>query len=347
MYFKWQGQTPVTLHCIDKFFETEDTVSLRFGEPSESLLFDFKPGQFINLGVKIAGKMEFRAYSISSLNAENYLQITVKRVDGGKVSNFLIDQLQVTGTVQALPPTGDFNCIDHPPKIHDGQSKVLLISAGCGITPVMAMIKYWLHHAMEIDIEFLHIARSPEQTLYFDTLATYHTLYDNFHLKLLLKDAKNSGYPQGKIDIHWLKTLVPDMHSRNIYLCGPDKFMRDIEGYLLKLGFDMANFYQESFSPIQTQKPLISDTEVKVGVANFAQTIKAQKGQLLADVLENAGVPLIIACRSGICGSCKCKISKGRVTTLNQTALTAKEIEEGYILTCSSTIESDIEINLN
>ncbi|MGM2842410.1 hypothetical protein, partial [Bacillus cereus group sp. Bce002] len=76
--------------------------------------------------------------------------------------------------------------------------------------------------------------------------------------------------------------------------------MRDIEGYLLKLGFDMANFYQESFSPIQTQKPLLSDTEVKVGVANFAQTIKAQKGQLLADVLENAGVPLIIACRSGI-----------------------------------------------
>ena len=60
MFFEWQGNQPVTLRCIDKYFETHDTVSIKLAELTESLLFQFKPGQFINLGVEIDGKMEFR-----------------------------------------------------------------------------------------------------------------------------------------------------------------------------------------------------------------------------------------------------------------------------------------------
>ncbi|OJH74294.1 Oxidoreductase FAD-binding domain protein [Vibrio vulnificus] len=67
MFFEWQGNEPATLQCVDKFFETDDTVSIRLADLTESLLFQFKPGQFVNLGVEIDGKMEFRAYSISSL----------------------------------------------------------------------------------------------------------------------------------------------------------------------------------------------------------------------------------------------------------------------------------------
>lgn len=134
MFFEWQGSQTVTLRCVDKYHETADAVSLKLADLSESLLFEFKAGQFINLGVEIDGKMEFRAYSLSSLSGDDCLQLTIKRVDGGKVSNYIIDKLLIGDTVQALPPTGDFNCIDHPPIAINGRKKALLISAGCGIT---------------------------------------------------------------------------------------------------------------------------------------------------------------------------------------------------------------------
>lgn len=173
MFFEWQGSQPVTLRCVDKYHETADAVSLKLADLSESLLFEFKAGQFINLGIEIDGKMEFRAYSLSSLSGDDCLQLTIKRVDGGKVSNYIIDKLLIGDTVQALPPTGDFNCVDHPPITLEGKKKALLISAGCGITPVFAMTKQWLSNDQEVDIEFLHIARSQPETIYFDLLETY------------------------------------------------------------------------------------------------------------------------------------------------------------------------------
>ncbi|MGI9894155.1 FAD-binding oxidoreductase [Vibrio natriegens] len=348
MFFEWQGNQPVTLRCIDKYFETHDTVSIKLAELTESLLFQFKPGQFINLGVEIDGKLEFRAYSISSVNEDDHLQLTIKRVAGGKVSNYIVDSLLLGDTVQALPPAGEFNCIDHPPVLHDGKTKALLISAGCGVTPVFSMAKHWLNNQDEsnVDIEFLHIARSPEETIYYDQLETYGAVYPNFHLKLLLKNSEGTLHPQGRLNADWLKELVPDFKQRTVYLCGPSQFMQDVHGYLSELGFDMANFYQESFTPAATEPSVVSDETASVFVPDFAQTINAQKGQVLADVLEGAGLPLIVACRSGICGSCKCKVRKGSVSSSSLETLTQEEIEQGYVLACSSTIEADLEVQI-
>lgn len=346
MFFEWQGSQPVTLRCVDKYHETADAVSLKLADLSESLLFEFKAGQFINLGVEIDGKMEFRAYSLSSLSGDDCLQLTIKRVEGGKVSNYIIDKLLIGDTVQALSPTGDFNCIDHPPIEVNGRKKALLISAGCGITPVFAMAKEWLGNDAGVDIEFLHIARSKPETIYFDLLETYHSVYPDFNLKLLLKNRGETLYPEGRLNTEWLKQLVPDFKQRTVYLCGPNQFMLDVQSYLSELGFDMANFFQESFTPAASEEAEVSDETASVSVPDFAQTIDAQKGQVLADVLEGAGLPLIVACRSGICGSCKCKVRKGNVSSTSLETLTPEEIEQGYVLACSSTIESDLEVQI-
>ncbi|MGP8304706.1 2Fe-2S iron-sulfur cluster-binding protein [Vibrio sp. YIC-376] len=346
MFFEWQGNQPVTLLCVDKYFETPDTVSLKLADLSESLLFEFKAGQFINLGIEIDGKVEFRAYSLSSLSGDDCLQLTIKRVDSGKVSNFIIDKLLIGDTVQALPPTGEFNCIDYPPVEHQGQKKALLISAGCGITPVFAMAKHLLNAEESVDIEFLHIARSQQETIYLDLLETYQAVYPDFHLKLLLKHQGDSLYPEGRLNADWLEKLVPDFNQRTVYLCGPNQFMQDVRSYLIELGFDLANFYQESFTPAENQTLEVSDETTSVSVPDFAQTIDAKKGQVLADVLESAGLPLIVACRSGICGSCKCKVRKGNVSSNSQETLTPEEVEQGYVLACSSTIDSDLEVQI-
>ncbi|MFC3022937.1 2Fe-2S iron-sulfur cluster-binding protein [Vibrio zhugei] len=352
MFFEWHGQQPQTLRCIDKYFETDDSVSIRLADCREPRQFQFKPGQFVNVGVPIDGHMVYRAYSISSPSHETYLQLTIKRVRGGTVSNYLLDTLQVDDTVQVLPPTGNFNCIDNPPQSHQGQAQVLLLSAGCGITPVFAMAQHWLNQTTPdewpADIVFVHSARSPEATIYYDQLETLDAVYDHFHLQLVLKNRDGTAHTQGRLSESLLKRLVPDVRQRTVYLCGPSQYMQDTVTYLHALGCDMANVYQESFTPTRHShaKAERALPNVQVAVPKYAQTIHAQPGQLLADVLEEAGLPLVTACRSGICGSCKCRVTRGEVVTTSQDTLTDEEIAKGYVLACSASINTDVDVEI-
>jgi len=126
--------------------------------------------------------------------------------------------------------------------------------------------------------------------------------------------------------------------------------MLDTADYLKQLDFDMNQFYQESFTPaVEPEKVEQSDTEgesVSIEVPSFGKTLQANKGALLADALEQGGVPLIVACRSGICGSCKCKLTIGQVETSSSSPLTEEEIAQGYVLACSSTLTSDVSVEL-
>ena len=109
------------------------------------------------------------------------------------------------------------------------------------------MVKYWLKHDPAIEIDFIHMARSKQETIYFEELNQLDEMHANFNLKLLLKDNQGTTAPQGRLDKSWLVRLSPDILERTVYLCGPVGFMEDVERYLTELEFNMANFYQESF----------------------------------------------------------------------------------------------------
>ncbi|PMH44501.1 hybrid-cluster NAD(P)-dependent oxidoreductase [Vibrio sp. 10N.286.49.B3] len=353
----WANSGSIELVCCNKWFETEDTVSIEFKALDQAKVFDFKPGQFVSLGVEVAGKMEYRAYSISSLPMESVLKLTIKRVAGGKVSNFIIDSLKSGDIVTALKPTGSFNSIDCAlDKVSGDSAKVVLISAGCGITPVMAMAKHWLEHAANVDITFVHQSRSVSETIYFAELENLAKTHTNFNLKLLVKNAQQSDYPQGRLDQDWLVRLCSTLDSSTVFLCGPTGFMHDVESYLQNIDFNMARFYQESFTPVEQSDSSAASTEVSredskqtvtVSVPEFSAVVEVEPDSSLIDALEKGGVPIIAACRSGICGSCKCKVKSGTVTTTSQETLSAEEIENGYVLACSSQIKSDVEVNIN
>ncbi|WP_394209501.1 2Fe-2S iron-sulfur cluster-binding protein [Enterovibrio calviensis] len=365
MFNEWQQNQPVHMMCADKWHETADTVSIKLNVPSQPVSYAFKPGQFVSLGVEINGKTEYRAYSLSSVPDDDSLQLTIKRVDGGVVSNHILDNLNIGDRVSVLKPVGEFNCVDFPPKANiDEPPKVLLISAGCGITPVYSMAKYWLqhqHHSQQgVDIEFLHVAKDTAHTIYFDQLEKLHANHETFSLKLLLKNAGDTLHPQGRLSQAWLTTLVPDLHSRSVYLCGPVAFMADVRSYLEAEHVDMTHFHEESFIP-SLHKPMpnhapenvseeairdLAGSGVRVHIPAFGQTVEAQLGATLADVLEDAGLPIIVACRSGICGSCKCKVTSGNTQSTSFETLSAEDIEQGYVLACSSVIQSNVDIHL-
>ncbi|USD67605.1 hybrid-cluster NAD(P)-dependent oxidoreductase [Vibrio sp. SCSIO 43136] len=347
MLSAWQNNQSATLPCVEKWQETPDTVSFRLAisqsqQHSEAL--PFKPGQFINLGVSIDGKTHFRSYSLSSIPSDPYLQFTVKKVDAGLVSTYLVEELSVGEELEVMSPVGSFNCIDNPPK-----NKVLLVSAGCGITPVYSMAKHWLAEQCELDIQFLHVAKDLERTIYAEQLEMLDQTHSAFHLSLLLKDASGTDYPQGRLNKQWLQTLVPDLVDRTVYLCGPSNFMQDVQSWMEQLGLDLNHFYQESFTPEPSFQAPVSEatgqSEVAVTAPQFGREFTALQGANLAEEMEAQGLPLVIACRSGMCGSCKCKV-KGEVSSTSQETLTPDEIEAGYVLACSSTIDGDLEVEI-
>ncbi|MGF1754460.1 hybrid-cluster NAD(P)-dependent oxidoreductase [Vibrio makurazakiensis] len=346
----WSESDSIELVCLKKWHETADTVSLELGYSDQERTFEFKPGQFVTLGLNMPEQFEYRAYSISSAPNGSSLKLTVKRVEGGIVSNFIVDELDEGDEIDVLKPAGGFNCVDCVPST---SNKVTLVSAGCGITPVMAMVRYWLSFDSGIEIDFIHMARDRQQTIYYRELVQLEKEHPNFNLRLLLKDNTDTNCPQGRLDKNWLVKLSPDIQDRTVYLCGPVGFMQDVESYLKEIDFNMANFYQESFTPKPVESTPMANEEsgteqsaVNVFVPSFGVELEAEKGSPLIDSLEKGGVPVIAACRSGICGSCKCKVDKGTVTTTSTETLTPEEIEQGYVLACSSTIQSDLEVSL-
>ncbi len=343
-------------------FETRDTVSFFFKTPHRGI-FDFKPGQFVTLRLDIDGCTHARSYSISSLPGQDYLQLTVKRVANGRVSNWMVDRLQPGATVWTYGVAGAFNIQDCAPK-----EKVLMISAGCGITPVMAMARSLLasDRSGVKKIDFLHCAKDMQNVIYREELEALATNTSRFRDHLLLERLAPSQAAArrhaGLISLETLRTVAPDYRDATIYLCGPSGFMEGVETMLRAEGFDTRHLFKEAFvSHNDNKRPneegavegknkegIATDTgtSVTVSVPAFDVVQQVARGATLLDVLEQVGVPVIGACRSGVCGSCKCRATKGAVVSSSQATLTPEELAQGYVLACSSAVHEDVEIVL-
>ncbi len=338
----WASNNSISLICSKKWFETPDAVSFELEAVNDDYLFDFKPGQFASLGFSIDAEKHYRAYSISSMPNQPKLTFTVKRVPGGLVSNHIVENLSVGDFLEVMEPVGAFNSVECVPK-----SKVLMISAGCGVTPIMSMVDEWLASAKGIDIDFLHLAKEKQQVIYFNKLERLDEQHTNFNLKMVLENNVGTNYPQGLFDIDKLRTACPDFLERTIYLCGPVGFMEVVKTCLQETGFNMEQFHQESFTPSEAQHETTSSGVVSVSVPDFGVKLEAEDGSLLIDALEKGGVPIIAACRSGICGSCKCKVKVGQVDSTSFETLTDQDKADGFVLACSSRIAGDVEVGLN
>ena len=361
--------TTTSLVLVKRELETHDSMSFTFAAADQTL-FDFKPGQFVTLAIEIDGKPHYRAYSISSVPQQKQLRLTIKRVPDGLVSNWLADNLSIGDSLSALNIAGQFNSSDCKHK-----SKLLLISAGCGITPVMSIAKTLLAQDSDADIEFLHCARDKDNVIFHHEMQMLLGQHKHFNVQLLLENSdgfadfsdNGSGnddankktnssalsHQTGMVSTEVIQQLYPDLKERTIFLCGPVGFMKAVENIAQETDFDMANFFQESFTPAADNKQQdqissgASTESVMLYVPDFAVERKVAQGSTLLELLENNGVPIIGACRAGVCGSCKCKVTKGSVKSTSTETLTAAEIEQGFVLACSSTVEGDITVALS
>lgn len=143
------------VRCTQAIQETWDVRTFCF-VAEQPILFYFKPGQFVTLELEIDGEQIMRSYSISSSPSVPYsFSITVKRIPGGKVSNWLHDNLVEGFELAVHGPIGDFNAIDYPTE------NILMLSGGVGITPVMSMARWFFDTNANVNACFIHSARTP------------------------------------------------------------------------------------------------------------------------------------------------------------------------------------------
>ena len=196
------------LICQQVIQETPDISTFVF-QMAQKTHFTFKPGQFITLMQELDGEMVYRSYTISSSPSRPYtLNLTIQKVAGGRMSEWLFSYLKPGAKIKATGPDGAFNLIDKP------ASRVLFLSASCGITPVMSMTRWMLDTCMDVDIHFIHSAASEQHIVYKEELDMLDHQNNYFSRGYVLDDR------DGWLDQNRLMQLAPDLHSRTIFICG-------------------------------------------------------------------------------------------------------------------------------
>jgi NADH oxidoreductase Hcr len=329
------------LRCIKRIDQTADASTFEF-EHLDQTPFKFQAGQFLTFEINHYNKLLYRAYSIcSSPMKPNSVTVAIKRVPGGKISNYLLDNLQAGHALPAMSPAGKFTQEANKTTKH-----LLLMSAGSGITPCLAIAQDSLDKSLETNIHFIHSARKNDDVIMASLLTELAEKNDNFRLTLILENTDDPVYFQGRIDTHMFKQLVPDNRKHTIFICGPSLYMKSVEEIVTTVGFDMNYFHKESFVPeAKAGETAFSDINHQISVPALNKQFMANDQQSLLDAMHVAGIKVPYSCKSGICGACKCKVSGDVVSTSNET-LTAEQISQGYVLSCSSKANSDLIVEL-
>lgn len=298
------------------------------GEP----LPDYLPGQHLPISLDIKGERLQRRYTLSSTpeRPERY-GISVKRLGEGRISPWLHSQLRIGDRLLAAAPAGEFHL--------GGERRLLLLSAGSGVTPMLSIARTLLLRGELGDVHFMHLCRSEADI---PAAAELHALArQGMTLTLILSqpDAHWQGL-KGRLDDVHLKQ-VKGLQEREVFICGPHGFMADAAARLSALGVPAGRIRQESFGGaiLSVARPHQA-VRLRIGERSFAGN---NQGTVL-DQAHKQGVELPWSCRAGICGSCKQTLLSGEVDHPEAPAITAAERAEGKILTCCAVPLTDLVI---
>ena len=362
---------PRPMRCIGIIDRSHDFKSFQFMS-EEPTLFFYKPGQFVTLELMIDGKRALRSYTISSSPSRPHLiEISVKRVKNGLVSNYLHDKLNIGDTVTMKPPGGKFHCFD---TVTD---KYLFLSAGSGITPMLSMARWWHDTGAHPDVIFFHSVREPEDAVFAEDMMTFTSANRNFHyMTSFTSSTLPENWPgmKGRFNEEKLFRIAPDFQERMIFTCGPDSFMKNVRLVLEKRNFPIKErFRQESFgtpsafkeapaaaapaAPVappaqvtQRVQPAVPKTGSSEQIVHFSlSALEVFGGDMdvpILDLAEEVGVEIPSSCRSGTCGTCRAMKIKGEIECDDTPGLTDADREAGYILTCVSRAKSYVEIEI-
>jgi ferredoxin-NADP reductase/DMSO/TMAO reductase YedYZ heme-binding membrane subunit len=337
----WKGD----LKVIGMFRETEAVRTFRLAPVDGGPIpFTFRAGQFLSLSLQIDGKRVTRSYTIASPPSRgHYVELTVKREANGHVSRFLHDMLMTGHAVSVAAPAGRFT---FDPATADG---VTLVAGGVGITPVMSILRDLSDRVWPGKIDLVFSVRSPADVIFADELRLLQRRHLNLHVHVTITRDAPADWPghRGRITANLLKQLIPDVATRPAFVCGPDAMAAATRDELVAAGVPVDRVTLESFTPAAATPDTapVATGAATVTFARSEKTAPLSSNRTILDVAESAGVRIEYECRSGICGTCRCKLLSGQVTMDVRDALSDADEADGYILACQAHATEDVTID--
>jgi ferredoxin-NADP reductase/predicted pyridoxine 5'-phosphate oxidase superfamily flavin-nucleotide-binding protein len=308
--------------------ETPGAVTLVLEDVERTGSFDFRPGQFFTLVADVDGRPVRRAYSASSAPGAPRLEVTVKRVEGGRFSTHVHRNLRAGDRLSVRGPSGSFRA--DPTAAHE----VVLVAAGSGVTPMMSIIRSLLATPGAGRIALLLSNRGDEEVIFADEL-----------LRLAGENPERLSVThvltreRGRLDAAgvrgWLTGLRPSEDAR-YYLCGPEALMDLVQGVLAELGVPDDRVHHERYtSGADTTSTTTAPQEMAVeDGAHEVGSAVVEPGQTLLDAGLASGLPMPYSCTVGNCGDCMVRLRGGEVAMNGPNCLTPTQKADGYVLTC-------------
>jgi ring-1,2-phenylacetyl-CoA epoxidase subunit PaaE len=311
-------------------------------------LLRYRAGQHITVQLEIGGQIHRRCYSMSAapqadVGRGGTLPITVKRIDGGKVSARLCDSLAVGQTLRVSAPAGAFTVTPEAGR----RKRYLMVAGGVGITPIISMIEALLEGEPGSSVTLIYGSREPREIIFrerLEALAADHP--ETFTLKLAVDraDAGWRGLSGPLSPDRVLGAMAGSGRYDAVYLCGPEAMMDALTPALAGAGIAPGAIHAERFVYADASRASHPAQSYRVRFARSGKSLLSKPGEALLHTALAAGVDLTYSCQMGGCGQCKLRTSSGSVVMDEPNCLNAAEREAGYILACCSYPSSDLVV---
>jgi ferredoxin-NADP reductase len=318
------------LTVADVVEETADTRSFVLEIPTHlAETFTYAAGQFCTFRATIEGESVVRCYSMSSSpDVPDPFMTTVKRVAGGRMSNWMNDTLAPGDPIEVLRPSGLF-------VLHDHDTPIVAFAGGSGITPVISIIKSALA-TTDRRIALVYANRSADSIIFGDELERLRSTSNG---RLSVHHHLDSD--RGFLDPHQCAALVGDDADADFYLCGPGPYMDTVENGLVTIGVAPNRVFIERFVlPEPEPAPTLDDGAVTESIVirleHRETTLDYHAGDTILEAARRAGLSPPFSCEQGNCATCMAHLEGGTATMRVNNALSPDEVDDGWVLTCQA-----------
>jgi len=341
-------RTPAAFHALTVAAVeplTEDSAAITFDVPEELReTFAFDAGQSLTLRRIVDGVEQRRSYSICA-RVGDPPRIGVREIPDGLFSHWLVRELRAGDVVEVQAPSGSFRA---DADLLRAGGRHVCIAAGSGITPMISIISSVLGAGGEVTL--LYGNRTTSSVMFAEELAdlknAHHDRFDLIHV--LSREPRDVELFSGRLDPDRLRSLltllVPLEDVDHVWLCGPYAMTTAARDLLLGLGIPAHRIHLELFFVDEPPPPLRHHDAVLEGATSDLTVVldgrrsthAVRRDRPLLDSAQEHRGDLPFACKGGVCGTCRARVTSGEVDMVRNYALEPAEVEAGFVLTCQT-----------
>jgi len=341
-----------TLKVVEIKRETSDTVTLCFKQPGLKKI-KYQAGQYLTLIFRINGRRYIRPYSFSSApNVDSLLEVTVKKVPSGIVSNYINNSISIDDVIEVLKPMGDFVL-----PTEKKYKNIFFWGVGSGVTPLFSLAKFILNEDIlkECNVHLIYGNHNIGSSIFWNPL---HTLQEensdrfeitHFHTRSELSENANMSI-KGRIqpDIVLASYSTKQIKDSLHYICGPIDLKRNIKKILSTYNVDESQILSEDFELVKDPKEFIGirTQRITLDFNNEVIECEVEEGKSILEAALDMDIELPYSCQTGNCNTCAGKLIKGKVKMIGLSEKRDDLLNDEFLLCCTHPLTDDVYIKI-